>query len=51
MLNFNFLEKGLGIVSPLRFVYDVSNKIFLILYDIILTDQILLPDCFDFFRY
>ena len=51
MLNFDFLEKSLEIVSPLHFMHDVSNKIFLILYYIILTDQILLPDCFDFFRY
>ena len=26
MLNFDFLEKGVGIVSPSRFVYDFSNK-------------------------
>ena len=26
MLNFNFLGKGLGIVSPPRFVYDFSKK-------------------------
>ena len=34
MLNFDFLEKGLGIVSPQHFVYDVSRKMFLILYSI-----------------
>ena len=34
MLNFDFLEKGLGIVSPPHFVYDVSRKIFLMLYSI-----------------
>ena len=28
MLNFNFLEKGLGIVSPPYFVYDFSRKMF-----------------------
>ena len=34
MLNFDFLEKGLGIVSPPQFVYDFSRKIFLMLYSI-----------------
>ena len=29
MLNFDFLEKGLGIISPPYFVYDFSRKIFL----------------------
>ena len=29
MLNFDFLDKGLGIVSPGHFVYDFSRKIFL----------------------
>ena len=28
MLNFDFLEKGLEIVSPLHFVYDFSRKMF-----------------------
>ena len=32
MLNFDFLEKGLGIVSPSHFVYDFSRKMFLELY-------------------
>ena len=32
MLNFNFLEKGLGIVSPPNFVHDFSRKMFLMLY-------------------
>ena len=32
MLNFYFLEKGLGIVSPPHFMYDFSRKMFLILY-------------------
>ena len=32
MLNFDFLEKGLRIVSPPHFVYDFSRKIFLKLY-------------------
>ena len=34
MLNFDFLEKGLGIVSLPHFVYDFSRKVFLILYSI-----------------
>ena len=32
MLNFDFLEKGLGIVSAPHFLYDFSRKMFLILY-------------------
>ena len=32
MLNFDFLEKGLGIVSPTHFVYDFSRKMFRKLY-------------------
>ena len=28
MVNFNFSEKGLGLVSPLHFVYDISRKMF-----------------------
>ena len=34
MLNFNFLDKDLGIVSPAYFVYDFSTKMLLILYSI-----------------
>ena len=34
MLNFDFLKKGLGIVSPTHFVYDFSKKMFLKLYSI-----------------
>ena len=34
MLNFDFLDKGLGIVSRAHFVYDFSTKIFLMLYSI-----------------
>ena len=34
MLNFDFLDKGLGIVSPVHFVYDFSPKMFLMLYSI-----------------
>ena len=32
MLNFDFLDKGLGIVSPAHFVYDFSTKMLLMLY-------------------
>ena len=34
MLNFDILDKGLGIVSPGHFVYDFSKKMFLMLYAI-----------------
>ena len=44
MLNFDFLEKGLGIVSPSDFGYDFLDKLFS--YYILLTDPILLYDCF-----
>ena len=33
-LNFDFLDKGLGTVSPPHFVYDFSTKLFLTLYSI-----------------
>ena len=49
MLNFNFLKKGLGIVSPPHFVYDFQEKCFSSF--ILLTDQISLPDCLYFLRY
>ena len=34
MLNFNFSEKGLGLVSPPHFVHDFSRKMLLMLYSI-----------------
>ena len=34
MPNLDFLDKGLGIVSPANFVYDFSTKMFLMLYSI-----------------
>ena len=34
MLNFNFSEKGLELVSPSHFAYDFSGKMFLILHSI-----------------
>ena len=40
MLNFNFSEKGLGLVSPPHFVYDFSRKMFLMLYSINWTNFI-----------
>ena len=39
MLNFGFLEKGLGIVFPPHFVYDFQEKCFSC--HIVLTHQIL----------
>ena len=33
-LNFDFLEKGLGIVSPIYYVHEFSGKMFLMLYSI-----------------
>ena len=34
MLNFDFLDKGLGIVSPAHFMNDFSTKMFFMLYSI-----------------
>ena len=34
MLNFDFLDKGLGKVSPGHFAFDFSTKMFLMLYSI-----------------
>ena len=34
ILYFSFPEKGLGIVSPVNFMYDFSRKMFLMLYTI-----------------
>ena len=34
MLNFDFLDKGLGVFSPAHFVYDFSTKMFVMLYSI-----------------
>ena len=34
MFKFNVLNKGLGLASPLHFVYDFSGKMFLVLYSI-----------------
>ena len=48
MLIIDFLEKGLGIASPLDFAFDFS-KCFSCY--ILLTDQISLSDCLYFFKY
>ena len=34
MLNFDFIEKGLGIVSAPDFAYDFPRKMFFMLYSI-----------------
>ena len=49
MLNFNFSEKGLGLVSRTNIVYDFPEKNFSCY--ILLTDQISLFDCLYFWRY
>ena len=49
MLNFDFLEIDLGIVSPPHFVHEFSRKVFLMLCCI--NDQVSLPDCLYFLRY
>ena len=49
MLNFDILDKGLGIVSPAHFVYEFSTKMFS--YYILLTDKISLPGFVYFLRY
>ena len=49
MLNFDFLEIDLGIVSPPHFVYDFFIKCFSCY--VLLTDQVSLADCLYFLRY
>ena len=34
MFNFDFLENGLGLVSPPHFVNDFARKMFLILHSV-----------------
>ena len=48
LLNFNFSEKGLGLVSSPHFVFDFLRKCFSCY--ILLTDQISLSDCLHFLR-
>ena len=50
MLNSDFLEKGLGIISLPYFVVDFSKKK-CFSCSVLLTDQISFPDCFYFLRY
>ena len=50
MLNFGFLEKGLGIVSLPHLVYDFLRKMFVLLYTL-LSDQVSLPDCLYLLKY
>ena len=45
MLNFDFLEKSLGIVSPPHFAYNFSRKMFAFY---VLTDLISLSDSRNF---
>ena len=49
MLYLDFLDKGLGIVSPPHFVYDFSTKCSS--WYILSTDQISLSDCLYLLRY
>ena len=50
MLNFNFLEKGPGLVSPPHLEYDFLGKLFLIV-SYLLTDQMSLSDGLYFSKY
>ena len=47
MLNFDFLEKGLRIVSSPDFVYDFSRKIFLKLYSGISGNLVVKVNCLE----
>ena len=49
MLNFNFPEKDLELISPTYFVDDFSRKTFSCY--ILLTDKTSLSDCLYFSRY
>ena len=49
IVNFDFLEKILGLVSPPHFAYDFSRNIFSCY--ILLTDHISLSDCLYFLKY
>ena len=49
MINFEFLDKGLGIVSPAHLGMIVQQKCSL--YYILLIDQISLSGCLYFLRY
>ena len=52
MVNFDFLEKGLGLVSSPHVVYDFSTEMFLSFSCyILLINQISLSNCLYFLRY
>ena len=51
MLNFDFLEKGLGKVSPPYFVHIFQYFKILCIFLWILTDQISMSDCLSFLQY
>ena len=44
MLNFDFLEKDLGVISPLHFVNDFSRKMFLMNNIVLMSLLITLND-------
>ena len=49
MINFDFLDKGIGIVSPAHLGMIIQRKCSS--YYILLIDQISLPGCLYFLRY
>ena len=49
VLNLNFPEKGMRLVSPPHFMYDFSRKMFLML--LLLADRVSLSDCLYLSRY
>ena len=51
MLNFNFTEKDLGLVSRSQFMYDLSKKKKGFSCYVLLTDQISLSNCLYFWKY
>ena len=52
MLNVDFLDKGLGMLSTAHIAYDFSTKMSLFFQQkCALTDQLSLPGCLYFLRY
>ena len=49
MLNFDFLQKGLGLASPPHFAYDFQEKYFPC--DTLFTGQVLWSGCLYSLRY
>ena len=49
MLSFDFLDKGIGLVSLSHFMYDFTRELFLMLDSI--NKQVSLRDCLYFLRY